>query len=84
MEVKACVYEVTDQPVEQLRTYFRSFGWDLDPFEKTQQIRFRQFFPRYIMPSDPQVTYVVGRPLLSCTTRSFHEEMAQTEDRYLG
>jgi KaiC/GvpD/RAD55 family RecA-like ATPase len=71
---EACVYEVTDQPVENLRTYFRSFGWDLDPFEKTQQIRFRQLFPRYGMPYDPQVIYVAGRPFAHMT-RLFHEEM---------
>jgi circadian clock protein KaiC len=71
---EACVYEVTDQPVEHLRTYFRSFGWDLDPFEKTQQIRFRQLFPRYSTPYDPHVTYVTGRPFAH-TTRAFHEEM---------
>ena len=71
---EACVYEVTDQPVENLRTYFQSFGWDLDPFEKTQQIRFRQLFPRYSTPDDPQVTYVAGRPFAHMT-RVFHEEM---------
>jgi KaiC/GvpD/RAD55 family RecA-like ATPase len=71
---EACVYELTDQPVEHLRTYFRSFGWDLDPFEKTQQIRFRQLFPRYSTPYDPQVIYVTGRPFAH-TTRVFHEEM---------
>ncbi len=70
---EGCVYEVTDQPVENLRAYFRSFGWDLGPFEKTQQIRFRQCFPRYGIPNDPHVTYVVGRPFAH-TTRSFHEE----------
>jgi KaiC/GvpD/RAD55 family RecA-like ATPase len=70
---EGCVYEVTDQPVEHLRTYFRSFGWDLDPFEKTRQIHFRQFFPSYSIPHDPQVTYVVGRPFAH-STRSFHEE----------
>jgi KaiC/GvpD/RAD55 family RecA-like ATPase len=69
---EGCVYEVTDQPVERLRTYFRSFGWDLDPFEKTQQIHFRQCFPRYTIAHDPQVTYVVGRPFAH-STRSFHE-----------
>lgn len=68
------IFEVTDQPVESLRTYFRSFGWDIDPFEKSQQVRFRQLFPRYSTPSDPQVTYVVGRPSAHMT-RVFHEEM---------
>ena len=71
---EACVYEVIDQPVENLRTYFRSFGWDLDPFEKTQKIRFRQLFPRYGTPYDPQVIYVAGRPFAH-VTRLFYEEM---------
>jgi KaiC/GvpD/RAD55 family RecA-like ATPase len=71
---ESCIYEVTDQPVEHLRTYFRSFGWDLDPFEKTRQIRFRQLFPRYNTPQDPQVTYVAGRPSAHMM-RTFHEEM---------
>ena len=71
---EACIYEVTDQPVENLRTYFRSFGWDLDPFEKSPQIRFRQLFPRYGPSHDPRVTYVAGRPSAHMT-RAFHEEM---------
>jgi len=49
---EACIYELTDQPVESLRAYFRSFGWDLSPFEKAHQLHFRQLFPRYI-PPDP-------------------------------
>jgi KaiC/GvpD/RAD55 family RecA-like ATPase len=68
------IFEVTDQPVESLRTYFRSFGWDIDPFEKSQQVRFRQLFPRYNTLYDPQVTYVAGRPSAHMT-RVFHEEM---------
>jgi KaiC/GvpD/RAD55 family RecA-like ATPase len=71
---EVCVYELTDQPVEHLRTYFRSFGWDLGPFEKREHIRFRQLFPRYSTPYDPQVIYVAGRPFAH-TTRMFHEEM---------
>jgi KaiC/GvpD/RAD55 family RecA-like ATPase len=75
---EACVYELTDQPVESVRTYFRSFGRDLDPFEKTRQLRFRQLFPRYSTPSDPQVTYVAGRPFAQAT-RAFHEEMLKQD-----
>lgn len=70
---EACVYELTDQPVEQMRTYARSFGWDLNPFEKTQQLHFRQSFPHYITGQDPQVTYVMGRPSAQLT-RFFYEE----------
>ena len=36
---EACIYEVTDQPVENLRTYFRSFGWDIDPVERKSRGR---------------------------------------------
>ena len=71
---EACVYEVTDQPVESLRTYFRSFGWDIQPFEKSQQLRFRQLFPRYSTSYDRQVTYVAGRPTAQLA-RAFHEEV---------
>ncbi len=67
------MYELTDQPVEHLRAYFRSFGWDPTPFEKTRQIRFRQSFPRYNIAPDPRVTYVSGRPSAQAR-RSFHEE----------
>jgi KaiC/GvpD/RAD55 family RecA-like ATPase len=70
---ESCIYELTDQPVENVRTYFRSFGWDPRPFEKTQQLRFRQFFPCYSTSQDPLVTYVVGRPS-AYATRLFHEE----------
>jgi KaiC/GvpD/RAD55 family RecA-like ATPase len=81
---EACVYELTDQPVDSVRAYFRSFGWDLGPFEKTRQIRFRQLFPRYSAPFDPQVAYVAGRPFAH-TTRAFHEELLkQDHDRRIA
>jgi KaiC/GvpD/RAD55 family RecA-like ATPase len=73
-EGEACLYEVTDQPVESLRSYFRSFGWDVEPFEKSRHMCFRQFFPRYSTPGDPQVTYVAGRPSAQMT-RAFYEGM---------
>jgi circadian clock protein KaiC len=75
---EACVYELTDQPVQNVRTYFRSFGWDLDPFEKTRQVRFRQWFPRYSAAPDLQVTYMAGRPFAHAT-RAFHEEMLKQD-----
>jgi KaiC/GvpD/RAD55 family RecA-like ATPase len=71
---ESCLYELTDQPVENLRTYFRSFGWDLNPFEKTRQLHFRQWFPHYSTLPDPLVTYVTGRPSAQAT-RLFHEDM---------
>ncbi len=74
-----CVYELTDQPVENVRTYFRSFGWDLAPFEKAHQLRFRQLFPRYSTSQDPLVTYVAGRPSAHAT-RLFHEEMVKHDN----
>jgi KaiC/GvpD/RAD55 family RecA-like ATPase len=77
---ETCLYEVSDQPVEHLRTYFRSFGWNLEPFEKTQQLHFRQLFPQYSTSPHPRVTYVAGRPLAQ-TTRLFHEGvLAQRPD----
>ena len=71
---EVCVYELTDQPVERLRTYFQSFGWDLSPFEKAQQIHYRQSFPRYHNTPCPGVAYQIGRPSAHAT-RLFHEEM---------
>jgi KaiC/GvpD/RAD55 family RecA-like ATPase len=75
---ESCIYELTDQPVESLRAYFRSFGWDLSPFEKAHQLHFRQLFPRYI-PPDPQVSYVAGRPTAQAARR-FHEEILKQVD----
>jgi KaiC/GvpD/RAD55 family RecA-like ATPase len=68
-----CVYELTDQPVDNMRTYSRSFGWDLSSFEKTEQLHFRQLFPYYSTVLDPHVTYGTGR-LSAQATRSFYEE----------
>jgi KaiC/GvpD/RAD55 family RecA-like ATPase len=75
-----CVFELTDQPVARLRAYFRSFGWDVDPFEKTQQLHVRQVFPGYMNPPEPHVTYVLGRPTAQAT-RFFHEERLKQRDR---
>ncbi|MBI3327777.1 MAG: hypothetical protein HYZ81_13885 [Nitrospinae bacterium] len=71
---EACLYDLTDQPVESLRAYFRSFSWDLTPFEKTRQIRFYQSFPRYYISPDPHVAYLAGRPTAQ-TIRMVHEQM---------
>lgn len=71
---EVCLYELTDQPVETQRTYFRSFGWDLPSFEKTGQLRFQQSFPRYNLSPDPSVFYLSGRPSAQAT-RMFHEGM---------
>ena len=78
-EGEGCLYELTDQPVENLRAYFRSFSWDLAPFEKSRQVRFRQSFPRYNISPDPYVAYVSGRPSAQMN-RSFHEEMLELDD----
>lgn len=71
---EACIYELTDQPVEHLRQYFQSFSWDPSPFEKTQQIHYRQSFPRYDIIPYPGVVYQAGRPSAQAT-RMFHEQM---------
>ena len=76
---ESCLYELTDQPVENMRTYFRSFGRDLGPFEKARQLRFRQLFPRYSTSQDPLVSYVAGRPSAQAT-RSFHEEVLKRDN----
>jgi KaiC/GvpD/RAD55 family RecA-like ATPase len=77
---EACVYELTDQPVESVRTYFRSFGWDPEPFEKIQHLQFRQLFPRYTTSQDPLVSYLTGRPSAHAT-RLFHEAMLKHSQR---
>jgi circadian clock protein KaiC len=71
---EACVFELTDRPVEHLRSYFRSFGWDVAPYEKARQLHFRQSFPRYHIASKPGVAYQAGRPSAHAS-RLFHEEM---------
>lgn len=80
---ESCIYELADQPVENLQVYFRSFGWDLSPFEEVQQIRFRQSFPRYTISPAPGVSYLVGRPSAQAT-RLFHEEMLKSRDGQKG
>ena len=80
---QSCIYELADQPVENLQVYFRSFGWDLSPFEKAQQIRFRQSFPRHAISPAPGVSYLVGRPSAQAT-RLFHEEMLKLGDGQKG
>lgn len=76
---EGCLYELTDQPVEHLRAYFQSFGWDLSSFEHTQQIRYRQSFPRYHISPLPRVSYQAGRPSAHAT-RLFHEELLNQTD----
>jgi circadian clock protein KaiC len=73
---ETCLYEVTDQPVENLRASFQSFGWDIDPFEQSKRLRFRQLFPRYSALGDPQVIYVTGRPSAQMT-RAFYEDIVK-------
>jgi circadian clock protein KaiC len=75
---ESCTYELTDQPVENLRAYSRSFGWDLSPFEKAHQLHFRQLFPRYVLP-DPGVSYTLSRPT-ALAARLFHEEIQKRTD----
>ena len=76
---EACLYELTDQPVENLRAYSRSFSWDLTPFEKSRQLRFRQTFPRYNVSPDPSVAYALGRPSAQ-VNRAFHEAALDAGD----
>jgi circadian clock protein KaiC len=71
---EVCLYELTDRPVEHLRAYFQSFGWELSAFEKAQQIHYRQLFPRYHIAPEPGVAYHAGRPSAHAA-RLFHEAM---------
>lgn len=67
---EGCLYDLTDRPVESLREYFRSFGWDLTPFEHTRHIRFCQLFPRFNISPDAGVSYLLGRPTAQATRLS--------------
>ena len=51
-------FDVMDKPFLRLRWYFKSFGWDIEPFEKQKKfigIQAFQHFNEY--PTDPRVIY---------------------------
>ncbi|MFH1144183.1 MAG: RAD55 family ATPase [Candidatus Eisenbacteria bacterium] len=56
-EVVAC--NTADRPFEQVRRYFRSFGWDVAPHEREGRLAALQSFPRFSQEQDDSgVDYV--------------------------
>ncbi len=55
---EAVSYDVFDKPFPRLRWYFRSFGWGIEPFERTGKFISIQAFPHFApYPRDPRVIY---------------------------
>ena len=51
-------YDVMDKPFPMLRQYFRSFGWDIEPYEREGKFVSVQAFPHFDpYPKDPLVRY---------------------------
>lgn len=51
-------YDVFDRPWTKMRNYFRSFSWDVSPFEKQGRLIPIQAFPHFDdFPRDPGVLY---------------------------
>jgi circadian clock protein KaiC len=51
-------YDVFDRPWTKMRAYFRSFGWDLAPYEAQGKFLAIQAFPHFEpFPRDPRVRY---------------------------
>lgn len=57
-EGETVAYDVMDKPFPRLRNYFRSFEWDLTPYEKSGKFIAIQAFPHFdSYPRDPNVIY---------------------------
>ena len=55
---EAVSYDVMDKPFPRLRTYFKSFGWDIKPYEAQGKFISIQAFPHFeSYPRDPGVIY---------------------------
>ena len=55
---EAVSYDVFDKPFPRLRWYFRSFGWDIEPYEEAGKFISIQAFPHFApYPRDPRVIY---------------------------
>ena len=55
---EAVSYDVFDKPFPRLRWYFRSFGWDIESYEKAGKFISIQAFPHFApYPRDPGVIY---------------------------
>jgi len=57
-EGEAVSFDVFDKPFPRLRWYFRSFGWDIEPYEAKNKFISIQAFPHFDpYPKDPRVIY---------------------------
>jgi len=55
---EAAAYDVFDKPFPRLRWYFKSFGWDIEPYENDGKFVSIQAFPHFSpYPRDPKVIY---------------------------
>jgi KaiC/GvpD/RAD55 family RecA-like ATPase len=51
-------YDVMDKPFPRIRSYFRSFGWNIKPYEDSGKFIAIQAFPHFEpYPKDPKVVY---------------------------
>jgi len=51
-------FDVFDKPFPRLRWYFKSFGWDIEPYEAKKKFISIQAFPHFDpYPKDPRVIY---------------------------
>ena len=57
-EGETVAFDVMDKPFPRLRAYFKSFGWDIEPYEARKKFISIQAFPHFEpYPKDPRVIY---------------------------
>jgi KaiC/GvpD/RAD55 family RecA-like ATPase len=58
LEGETVSFDVFDKPFPRLRQYFKSFGWDIQPYEMKKKFISIQAFPHFEpYPKDPNVIY---------------------------
>lgn len=58
LEGETVSFDVFDKPFPRLRLYFKSFGWDIEPYEAKKKFISIQAFPHFEpYPKDPRVIY---------------------------
>jgi len=58
LEQETVAFDVMDKPFPRLRSYFNSFGWNIEPYEAKGKFISIQAFPHFEpYPKDPRVTY---------------------------
>lgn len=57
-EEETVSFDVLDKPFPRLRWYFKTFGWDIEPYEANKRFISIQAFPHFEpYPRDPRVIY---------------------------